>query len=72
MSIEQITAFSNMAKTDEILKSKLKECQKLKELFALAKEYGFELQEDALYPPNEPQFTEDQLSERLVKALLRA
>jgi predicted ribosomally synthesized peptide with nif11-like leader len=72
MSIEQIAAFSNMAKTDEILKAKLKECQKLKEMFALAKEYGFELHEDSLYPPNEPQFTEDQLSERLVKALLRA
>jgi hypothetical protein len=25
-----------------------------------------------MYPPNEPQFTADQLSERLAKALLRA
>ena len=32
----------------------------------------FTIIEDALYPPNEPQFTEDQLSERLIKALLRA
>jgi hypothetical protein len=44
----------------------------MKELFALAREHGFELEENSLYPPNEPQFTEDQLSERLVKALLRA
>jgi len=43
----------------------------MKELFALAKDNGFKFGEDALYPPNEPQFTEDQLSERLVKALLR-
>ena len=72
MSIQQIAAFSSKAKTDAVLGEKLKACEKLKEKFALAKEYGFELQEDALYPPNEPQFTEDQLSERLVKALLRA
>jgi len=72
MSVKVIADFSNMARTDAALATKLKACEKLKELFALAKEYGFELQEDALYPPNEPQFTEDQLSERLVKALLRA
>jgi len=72
MSIQQIAAFSAKAKADADLATKLKACEKLKEMFALAKEYGFELQEDALYPPNEPQFTEDQLSERLVKALLRA
>jgi len=52
--------------------TKLKECQKLKEMMTLAKDSGFEFIEDELYPPNEPQFTEDQLSERLVKALLRA
>jgi hypothetical protein len=50
----------------------LKACQKMKEMFALAKEHGFEFNEDSLYPPNEPQFTADQLSERLAKALLRA
>lgn len=72
MSIQQIAAFSAKAKTDATLGEKLKACEKLKEMFSLAKEYGFDLQEDALYPPNEPQFTEDQLSERLVKALLRA
>ena len=43
----------------------------LRGLFALAKEHGFEFGEDPLYPPNEPQFTADQLSARLAKALLR-
>ena len=71
MSIEPIKAFSEKAKTNPELAEQLKACQKMKELFALAKENGFEFDEDALYPPNEPQFTEDQLSERLVKALLR-
>ena len=47
-------------------------CLKIKELLALAKEQGFEIDEEELYPPNEPQFTADQLSERLGKALLRA
>ncbi|MGR8934229.1 MAG: Nif11-like leader peptide family natural product precursor [Gammaproteobacteria bacterium] len=72
MSVAQIKAFSEKAKADPALAAQLKACQKMKELFALAREHGFELVEDALYPPNEPQFTEDQLSERLVKALLRA
>jgi len=72
MSIEQIAAFSAKAKTDAALGEQLKACEKLKEMFALARENGFDLDEDALYPPNEPQFTEDQLSPRLVKALLRA
>ncbi|MGD9000391.1 MAG: Nif11-like leader peptide family natural product precursor [Granulosicoccaceae bacterium] len=72
MSIEQIAAFSAKARSDAALGEQLKACEKLKEMFALAKENGFELEEDSLYPPNEPQFTEDQLSERLVKALLRA
>lgn len=71
MSVEQIKAFSEKAKADVTLAERLKACQKMKELFALAGEYGFELDENSLYPPNEPQFTEDQLSERLVKALLR-
>ena len=71
MSVEQIGKFSALAKSDAAVGEQLKACQKLKEMFALAKEHGFDLHEDSLYPPNEPQFTEDQLSERLVKALLR-
>ena len=72
MSVETIKAFSEKAKADNALAAQLKACEKMKELFALAKENGYELDENSLYPPNEPQFTEDQLSERLVKALLRA
>lgn len=72
MTIKQIAAFSAKAKEDADLGSKLKACEKLKEMFALAKEQGFEFEEDTLYPPNEPQFTADQLSARLAKALLRA
>lgn len=72
MSVAIIKAFSEKAKSDADLKEKLKACQKIKELRALAQEYGFEIIEDSLYPPNEAQFTADQLSERLVKALLRA
>lgn len=71
MSIEQISAFAAKAKSDADLGEQLKSCQKLKEMFSLAKDHGFEFDEDTLYPPNEPQFTEDQLSERLAKALLR-
>lgn len=72
MSIEQIAAFSAKAKGDASLGEQLKACEKLKDMFALARENGFEFDEDSLYPPNEPQFTEDQLSARLAKALLRA
>jgi predicted ribosomally synthesized peptide with nif11-like leader len=72
MSIEQIRGFSEKARADAALGEQLKACQKMKEMFALAKEHGFEFNEDSLYPPNEPQFTADQLSERLAKALLRA
>lgn len=72
MSIKHIAAFSAKAKSEPELAAQLKACEKLKELFALAKTHGFEFEEDALYPPNEPQFTEDQLSARLAKALLRA
>ena len=71
MSIVPIKAISEKAKTDAVLKEALKACQKIKELRALAQEQGFVIEENSLYPPNEPQFTEDQLSERLVKALLR-
>jgi predicted ribosomally synthesized peptide with nif11-like leader len=72
MSVEQIAAFSAKAKSDAGLAEQLKACVKMKELFALARENGFQFDEDSLYPPNEPQFTADQLSERLAKALLRA
>lgn len=71
MSIEQIAGFSAKAKSDAALGEQLKACMKMKEMFALARENGFEFDEDSLYPPNEPQFTEEQLSERLAKALLR-
>ncbi len=72
MSIQNISAFSAKAKTDPDLGAQLKSCEKLKEMFALARDHGFDFDEDSLYPPNEPQFTEDQLSARLAKALLRA
>ncbi|MBL1262758.1 Nif11-like leader peptide family natural product precursor [Candidatus Methylomicrobium oryzae] len=72
MSVKIIKDFSEKAKAEPELGEKLKACLKIKELLALAKEFGFEIDEVSLYPPNEPQFTEDQLSERLVKALLRA
>ncbi|QDF98345.1 Nif11-like leader peptide family natural product precursor [Azoarcus sp. DD4] len=71
MAIKDIKAFSDKAREDAALGEQLKACQKLKELLTLARESGFPLDEVELYPPNEPQFTEDQLSERLVKALLR-
>jgi predicted ribosomally synthesized peptide with nif11-like leader len=71
MAIATIKAFSDKARTDAELKEKLLACQKVRELLSLAKEYGFELDEVELYPPNEPQFTEEQLSEKLGKALLR-
>ncbi|QPK64170.1 Nif11-like leader peptide family natural product precursor [Methylomonas sp. LL1] len=71
MSIKVIKEFSEKAKSDEVLKEKLKACVKLKELLMLAKEYGFEIDEVELYPPNEPQFVEEQLSEKMAKALLR-
>jgi hypothetical protein len=44
----------------------------VRELLTLAKENGFNFIEDEMYPPNEPQFTADQLSEKMAKALLRA
>lgn len=71
MSIAQIKAFSEKAKTDLELKEKLLAVQKIRELIALGKEYNFDLDEVELYPPNEPQFVEEQLSERMAKALLR-
>lgn len=71
MSIVPIKAFSEKAKANPELAEQLKACQKIKELRALALEHGFTIDENSLYPPNEPQFTEAQLSERLCKAFLR-
>jgi predicted ribosomally synthesized peptide with nif11-like leader len=71
MAISTIKAFSDKARTDADLNEKLKACQKIRELITLARESGFDIDEVELYPPNEPQFTEDQLSEKLCKALLR-
>lgn len=71
MSIVPIKAFSEKAKANPELAEQLKACQKIKELRALAQEHGFAIDENSLYPPNEPQFTEEQLSERLCKAVLR-
>lgn len=71
MSVAPIKAFSDKARATPELAAQLKACLKIKELRALAAAEGFTIEENSLYPPNEPQFTEDQLSERLVKALLR-
>ena len=71
MSVVPIKAFSDKARLAHALGEHLKDCQKIKELRALSAAQGFEIEENSRYPPNEPQFTEDQLSERLVKALLR-
>lgn len=72
MSISVIKQFSEKAKADPELGEKLRACMKIKELLLLAKEVDCDIDEESLYPPNEPQFTADQLSERLGKALLRA
>lgn len=72
MSIKEIKAFSDQAKADPVLGEKLKACEKVREMIALGKDHGYAIIEDALYPPNEPQFSEEQLSPKLVKALLRA
>jgi predicted ribosomally synthesized peptide with nif11-like leader len=72
MTIKDIKAFADKARGDAALKEKLIACQKVRELLALAQENGFNFIEDEMYPPNDPQFTADQLSERLAKALLRA
>ncbi len=72
MAIKDIKAFSDKARTNSELKEKLLACQKVRELLTLAKDSGFNFIEDEMYPPNEPQFTAEQLSEKLAKALLRA
>lgn len=71
MSIKEIKAFSEKAKTDAALCDQLKACEKVRDMIALGKQHGFNIDEVALYPPNEPQFVEAQLSAKLVKALLR-
>ena len=71
MAVKDIKGFADKAHADAALGDQLRACQKIKELRALAAEHGFVFVEDDLYPPNEAQFTEDQLSERLIKALLR-
>lgn len=72
MAIKDIKAFADKARSDAALKEKLLACQKVRELLTLAKDSGFDFIEDEMYPPNEPQFAADQLSEKLGKALLRA
>ena len=71
MAIKDIKAFSEKTKSEPELKEKLIACQKVRELLTLARENGFNFEEDEMYPPNEPQFSADQLSEKLGKALLR-
>ncbi len=71
MSTSQIKLFAENAKANAELQEKLKTCERAKELVALSKEYGFAFSEEELYPPNEPQFTPEQLHPKLVKALLR-
>ncbi len=71
MSIQTIRDFSNKARSDAVLGEKLKACEKLRELIKLAREEGFDVAEDYFYPPNEPQFIEEQLSEKMANALLR-
>lgn len=72
MSVANVKAFSEKASADPALGEALKACQKLKELRALARDHGFEFDEDSLYPPNPAQFTREQLSERLAKNLLES
>ncbi len=71
MSISQIKAFSRKAQDDQTLGEKLKTCELAKQMVALSQEYGFNFAEDELYPPNEPQFTAEQLHPKMVQALLR-
>lgn len=71
MAANQVKAFAQQAFTNSELQEKLKGCERAKELVALSKEYGFQFEEEELYPPNEPQFDATQLHPKLVKALLR-
>jgi len=71
MSIQTIKDFSAKAIVDATLGEKLKACEKLRDLIKLAREEGFNVDEELFYPPNEPQFSAEQLSEKLGNALLR-
>ncbi len=71
MLTRQIAAFSNHAKTDPDLSHQLKRCTRLRDMLDLARNLGFMFDEDSLFSPNKPQFTEDQLSDRLAKVILR-
>ena len=71
MSIQMIQEFSAKATTDSALGEKLKACEKLRDLIKLAREEGFDVDEELFYPPNDPQFSAEQLSEKLANALLR-
>ena len=72
MNVKEIKAFADKAREDAALAEQLKACEKVREVIALGKDNGFTIIEDLLYPPNEPQFTEEQLSPKMAKALLRA
>jgi len=71
MSVNNIKSFAKKTQVDSELGEKLKTCERVKELVALAKENGFDFAEEELYPPNEPGFTAEQLHPKLVKILLR-
>lgn len=71
MLTQQIAAFSNQAKSTPDLGNKLKRCHRLRDMLDLARNLGFMFDEDSLFSPNQPQFTEDQLSDRLAKVILR-
>ena len=71
MLTQQIAAFSNHAKATPELGRKLKNCERVRDMLCLARDLGFMFDEDSLFSPNQPQFTHDQLSNRLAKAILR-
>lgn len=71
MSVKEIKSFVQKVEADPQIGEKLKSCERVKELVALAKENGFNFAEEELYPPNEPAFKAEHLSPKLVKVLLR-
>jgi predicted ribosomally synthesized peptide with nif11-like leader len=48
MSVKEIRAFSDKARNEAELGKKLKSCQKVRDMLALSKEYGFGFIEDEL------------------------
>lgn len=54
MSIYVIKECPEKAKTEQVLKAKLKACIKITELITLANGVGYPIDEASLYPPNEP------------------